>query len=101
MESGNGKQMKYSYEPQGVCSFRMDFDIDGEGIVTNVKITGGCPGNTQGVARLAEGRKADELIALLSGIRCGNKPTSCPNQLARALLSAQNKRGDFTSPQKL
>lgn len=84
--------MKHTYEPVGVCSFRMDFDLADDGTVTNVKIVGGCPGNTQGVARLAEGRKADELIALLSGIRCGSKPTSCPDQFARALRGAQGKK---------
>lgn len=84
--------MKHTYEPEGVCSFRMEFDLADDGTVTNVKIVGGCPGNTQGVSRLAEGRKAEELISLLSGIRCGNKPTSCPDQLSRALRAALDRK---------
>ncbi len=77
--------MKYSAVPAGVCSRRMDFEIDENGIVTKVLIVGGCPGNSLGLAKLAEGRKAEEVVQLLSGIRCGSKPTSCPDQLARAI----------------
>lgn len=63
---------------------QIEFELEGE-IVKNVNFIGGCSGNTQGVARLAEGRSKDELITLLSGIRCGFKNTSCPDQLAKAL----------------
>ena len=76
--------MKYSYTPRGVCSQRIDFDVE-DGIIRSVNFYGGCSGNTQGVSRLAEGRSVDEVIALLKGIRCGMKPTSCPDQLAKAL----------------
>ncbi len=64
---------------------KITFDVDENDIVSNIKFTGGCNGNTQGVASLANGRKKDELISLLSGIKCGFRPTSCPDQLAEAL----------------
>ena len=83
--------MKYSATPTGVCSRRMDFEIDENGIVTKVLIVGGCPGNSLGLAKLAEGRKAEDVVALLSGIRCGSKPTSCPDQLARAIAQQIRK----------
>ncbi len=76
--------MKYVYKTKGVCSMQIEFDLDGD-IVTNVKFKGGCSGNTQGISKLAEGRKKEEIISLLSGIKCGFKPTSCPDQLAKAL----------------
>lgn len=79
--------MTYSYRPQGVCARGITFDIE-DGIVRNVKFEGGCSGNTQGVAALAEGMEAAEAIRRLSGIRCGFKPTSCPDQLAKALKAA-------------
>ncbi len=79
---------EYTCIPRGVCARQMDFEISDESIVTNVRITGGCPGNSQGVARLAEGRSAGELVRLLSGIRCGAKQTSCPDQLAKAINDA-------------
>lgn len=77
--------MKYTVS--GVCSRSVSFDIE-DGIVKNVFFEGGCNGNTQGVAHLAEGRKAEDVIACLRGIRCGRKLTSCPDQFARALEKA-------------
>ncbi len=62
----------------------MEISVEGDTIV-NVKIIGGCAGNTQGVSRLLEGMKIDDAIAKMEGIRCGFKPTSCPDQLANAL----------------
>lgn len=79
--------MKYTYKTKGTCSQKITFDLE-DGVVRNVEFLGGCSGNTQGLARLAEGRDASELIELLSGIRCGFKPTSCPDQLAKALSEA-------------
>lgn len=79
--------MKYSYSPQGVCSRKIDFEVEG-GIVKNVSFTGGCAGNTQGLAKLCEGRKPEELVSILQGIKCGYKNTSCPDQLAKALTEA-------------
>ena len=73
-----------SYRTKGVCSRQIDIEADGDRIVS-VKFIGGCAGNTQGVAALVEGMTIDEAIRRLSGIRCGFKSTSCPDQLAKAL----------------
>jgi len=75
---------KFSYTPKGVCSRRIDIEIDND-IITSVKYVGGCAGNTQGVAALIKGMSVDEAISRLKGIRCGFKSTSCPDQLATAL----------------
>ncbi len=95
--------MAYTYTPRGVCSRHISFDLE-DGIVKNVQFEGGCSGNTQGVARLVEGMAAQEAIRRLSGIRCGFKPTSCPDQLARALsraldVSSEMPEGDGQGPQ--
>lgn len=82
--------MKYTFTTSGTCSRQIDFEIDGEGKIGNVKFTGGCHGNTQGVSRLVEGMKAEEVVERLEGIRCGAKPTSCPDQLSRAIRLAQD-----------
>lgn len=82
--------MDYVFNPKGVCSMQIQFEID-DGIVKNVQFRGGCNGNTQGVAKLAENRPATEIISLLKGIQCGGKGTSCPDQLARALEVAINE----------
>ena len=76
--------MAYEYRTRGVCSQAIRFEVEGD-VVEKVQFIGGCSGNTQGVARLAEGMTVDAVIAKLKGIRCGGKPTSCPDQLARAL----------------
>ena len=75
---------KISYVTKGVCSRKIELEIE-DGIVTSAKFIGGCAGNTQGVAALVKGMSVDEAISRLSGIRCGFKPTSCPDQLATAL----------------
>lgn len=75
---------KISYIPRGVCSRKIDIEIE-DGIIKSVKYSGGCAGNTQGVAALIAGMSVDEAIERLSGIRCGFKTTSCPDQLATAL----------------
>ena len=69
------------YKTSGVCSSAISFEIDDAGKVHDVKFQGGCSGNTQGVARLVEGMDAKEAISRMEGIRCGFKPTSCPDQL--------------------
>lgn len=79
--------MIYTYQPTGVCSRTITFEIE-DGIVKNVVFEGGCSGNTQGVSVLARGMKATELVEKLKGIRCGFKDTSCPDQLARAVEQA-------------
>ena len=73
----------YSYKTKGVCSSEIQFELE-NGVVTECRIIGGCRGNTQGVARLAVGRKAEDVIAICKGIECRGT-TSCPDQLARAL----------------
>ena len=80
---------KFSYTPRGVCSAKIDFEIEDE-IVKNVKFTYGCNGNTQGIAKLVEGMKADEVVSRLKGLNCNGRGTSCPDQLARAIEEAQN-----------
>ena len=77
-----------TYKTKGVCSTAIDFEIDAENKVRNVKFTNGCSGNTQGVAKLVEGMDANEAIRRLEGIQCGFRPTSCPDQLAKALREA-------------
>lgn len=77
------------YRTQGVCSREIRFDVT-DNKLRNVKYIGGCSGNTQGVARLVEGMDIDEAIGRLEGIHCGPRPTSCPDQLARALRAYKN-----------
>jgi uncharacterized protein (TIGR03905 family) len=73
-----------TYNTKGTCSRQIIIDVQDD-IITNIQFVGGCPGNTQGVAALAVGMKTDEVIKRLRGIKCGFKPTSCPDQLACAL----------------
>ena len=82
--------MSYVYKTKGTCSTEIELELEGN-VVHNVKFTGGCSGNTQGVAKLTEGMDADEVISRLEGIRCGFKPTSCPDQLAKAIREAIGK----------
>ena len=82
--------MEYRYEPEGVCSYEMIFEIDGD-VVKSLKIIGGCPGNTVGVSKLIENKKIDDIIKMLKGINCGSIGTSCPDQIARALEKNKKK----------
>lgn len=76
-----------NYKTKGVCSRGIQISIDTDtNIVTSIAFEGGCHGNTQGVAALATGMTVDEIIEKTQGIRCGFKPSSCPDQLACALL---------------
>ncbi len=79
-----------TYLPKSVCSRKIEMDIEDDKII-KVKFEGGCAGNTQGVSRLLIGMTVDEAIERLSGIRCGFKPTSCPDQLAQALKQFREK----------
>ena len=81
---------KIVYNTKSVCSRRINIEIDGDRIVS-VKFEGGCSGNTQGVAALVAGMSVDEAISRLEGIKCGFKPTSCPDQLAKALKEYKEK----------
>ena len=74
------------YKTQGTCSQEIDIELK-DGVIDSVSFTGGCNGNLQGVSARVKGMKPEEAISRLKGIRCGMKPTSCPDQLARALES--------------
>ena len=78
------------YKTQGVCASAINFDVE-DGKVRNVRFTGGCNGNTQGIAKLVENMKVEDVIDRLSGIKCGFKSTSCPDQLAKALKAYVTK----------
>ena len=77
-----------TYTTSGTCARTIDFDIDDNGIITEVVFNGGCSGNQQGISNLVKGKPAADIIATLKGIECGKRPTSCPDQLARALEEA-------------
>ena len=77
---------EFSYKTNGVCSRKIDIQIEDDRIVS-VKFAGGCSGNTQGIESLVKGMTVDEVVDRLQGIRCGFKNTSCPDQLARALMA--------------
>ena len=74
----------FTYTTHGTCSRQITFEVDGQNKIHNVQFIGGCKGNTQGVARLAEGRTLDEVENLLAGVQCRNG-TSCPDQLSKAI----------------
>ena len=79
--------MKYTYRTKGTCSRSITFDIE-DGVVRNVRFEGGCNGNLKGIGAIVDGMKVEDVIDKLSGIRCGFKSTSCPDQLAQALMEA-------------
>ncbi len=79
--------MEIHYSPKGVCSRQIDIVVEND-VIKSVKFTGGCHGNTQGVAALATGMAVQEYLSRCKGIRCGSKGTSCPDQLAKALEEA-------------
>ena len=79
--------MTYHYKTRGVCSRAIDIELEG-GVIKSVRFTGGCNGNTQGVASLVRGMDVNEAISRLKGIDCGGKGTSCPDRLATALEQA-------------
>ena len=82
--------MNYSYEPQGVCPMQIDFDIDGD-VITNIRFTGGCNGNLKAISKLVNGMTVDQIEGALKGNTCGRKPTSCADQLARAVRQVYNE----------
>lgn len=84
--------MEYRYNPQGVCSYEMIFEIE-DNIIKNVEILGGCKGNSQGISRLLVGMNINEVINRLKGVQCGIRGTSCPDQIAKALEEYKNNRG--------
>ncbi len=82
--------MKFEYKTRGTCSTRILLDVE-DNKLTHVEYIGGCNGNLQGISRLVSGMDIDEVISRLRGIRCGTKETSCPDQLANALLQVKDK----------
>ena len=83
--------MKYIYKTKGTCSKQIEIEIDDNtNTIINVHFIGGCPGNTFGVSTLVKGQNVDAIIKSLEGIPCGNKGTSCPDQLAKALKQIQS-----------
>lgn len=82
--------MQYEYKTKGTCSQKIFFDVE-DGKVYNVQFVGGCNGNLKGIGALVEGQNVSDVIARLEGIQCGMKPTSCPDQLAKALKETQTQ----------
>lgn len=82
--------MLYSYTPQRTCASQIQFEID-NGIVKKVEFAGGCNGNLKGIAALVEGMPWEDVVKKLSGIQCGFKGTSCPDQLSKAIEEAMSK----------
>lgn len=84
---------KYVYKTKGTCSRAIFLTVDGDTLL-DAMYMGGCSGNTQGICRLIKGQKLSKIRETLSGIRCGEKPTSCPDQLSRAIgLLEEGKLG--------
>lgn len=81
-----------TYRTKGTCSMAIHVDLAPDHTIQNVEFVGGCSGNTQGVAVLVKGMKAEEAVERIEGIRCGSKPTSCPDQLAKALRLALEEK---------
>ncbi|MCR5808660.1 MAG: TIGR03905 family TSCPD domain-containing protein [Clostridiales bacterium] len=81
--------MHYTYNTSGTCSTKIDFDIV-DGKLHNIVFTNGCSGNLQGIGRLLEGMPAEFAVERLSGVSCSGGPTSCPDQLSRAIKQAIN-----------
>ena len=79
--------MTYNYTPRGICPRSISIELEGE-TIRSVRFDGGCAGNLTGISNLVEGMAARDVIAKFKGTRCGNKPTSCPDQLAKALEEA-------------
>ena len=80
----------YVYEPEGVCSMQIDFDIDGN-VISNIEFYGGCNGNLKAISKLIDGWTVEKIEEYLLGNTCGRRPTSCADQLAKAVRQAYNK----------
>ena len=79
--------MRYKYKTQGTCSIQIEFDIEGN-IIKNVLFYGGCPGNLLAISKVVEGKTVEQIEEWFKDIKCGNKPTSCSAQLAKAVRQA-------------
>ncbi len=78
------------YRTQGTCSALINVVVDGD-VIYDVEFIGGCSGNLSGIRQLVKGMKIDDVISKLQGIKCGSKPTSCPDQLAKCLTELKSK----------
>lgn len=85
--------MEHIYRPRGVCSREMRVEVE-DGIIRRVEVIGGCNGNLKGISRLLVGMRAEDAIGKLEGVRCGFKPTSCPDQLSKALRECLKKQAN-------
>ena len=85
--------MEHIYRPRGVCSREMRVEVE-DGIIRRVEVVGGCNGNLKGISRLLVGMRAEDAIEKLEGIRCGFKPTSCPDQISKALRECLKKQAN-------
>ena len=85
--------MEHIYRPRGVCSREMRVEVE-DGIIRRVEVIGGCNGNLKGISRLLVGMRAEDAIEKLEGIRCGFKPTSCPDQISKALRECLKKQAN-------
>ncbi|MBR0112353.1 MAG: TIGR03905 family TSCPD domain-containing protein [Clostridia bacterium] len=79
----------YDYMTRGTCSQVISLDLDGD-VVRNIQFFGGCNGNLKAISKIVDGKTVDEIEDLLTGITCGNRPTSCGDQLAKAVRAAYN-----------
>lgn len=89
----------YQFLTQGTCARAIQFTIE-NGALKDVAFEGGCNGNLQGISRLVDGRSAEEVAGLVAGTQCGFKPTSCPDQLSRAIRGALEMEAGKPSPLK-
>ncbi len=83
--------MDISYKTKGTCATMIHFTKNDDGTITNIKFDGGCNGNLKAISKLCDGMKAEEIAAKLAGNTCGFKPTSCADQLAKAVMSDATK----------
>lgn len=89
---------KFTYYPQGTCSVMIEIELDGD-VIEDVAFTGGCNGNLSGISKLIRGMKAEDVIERLEGTTCGPNPTSCPDQLSKALRQALTEAEPEEKPQ--
>ncbi len=82
--------MKFTYAPKGICARQINVEIEND-IIKNVEFIGGCNGNTKGISAIVKNMHIDDVISKFNGITCANKPSSCPDQLAKALQEAKEK----------
>ena len=83
--------MEYRFKPNGVCSKEMIFNINEDNTIESLEVIGGCNGNLKGIGKLIKGMKIDDVIERLEGVTCNMRPTSCPDQIAKALKEYKNK----------